>query len=105
MAIEQALEAVLLNIDEETEITRTLWFITDSQSTICLLEEGPGTQLNVIGRTPENATEASEHSINTVFQWVPGPRGIVGNKVEGEAAKLDHVCGTCSIDMSTQLTR
>ncbi len=50
MAIEQTLEAVLLNVDQELEFDRNLWMITDSQSAISSLQQGPGAQLNVIGQ-------------------------------------------------------
>ena len=38
MAIEQTLEAVLLNVDQELEFDRILWIITDSQSAIISLQ-------------------------------------------------------------------
>ena len=43
MAIEQTLEAVLLNVDQELEFDRILWIITDSQSAISflILQQGP----------------------------------------------------------------
>ena len=50
MAIEQTLEAVLLNIDQELEYDRKLWMITDSQSAISSLQQGPGAPLNAIGQ-------------------------------------------------------
>ena len=41
MAIEQTLDAVLLNVDQELEFDRILWIITDSQSAISSLQQGP----------------------------------------------------------------
>ena len=69
--------------------------ITDSQSVVSSLQQGPGAQMNVIGQNILSLLQKlSELSISTVFQWVPGHRGIPGNeaadKAAGEAGKLDQ---------------
>ena len=69
MAIEQTLEAVLLNVDQELEFDRTLWMITDSQSAISSLQQGPGAQLNVIGQNIWSLLQKlSEKRIKAVLQ-------------------------------------
>ncbi len=104
MAIEQTLEAVLLNIDQELEFERKLWVITDSQSAITSLQQGPAAQLNVIGQNIWSLLQKlCEQQIKAVFQWVPGHRGIPGNeaadKVAGERGKLDQ--SKVPIDLDT----
>ena len=93
IAIEQTLEAVLLHLDHEIEYDRTLWMITDSQSSVTTLRQGPGNQFCKIGGNIWRLiNELCEKSLKIVFQWIPGHKGIPGNeeadKIAGEASKL-----------------
>ena len=93
MAIEMVLEAVLLNLDPDIEFNRTLWLITDSQSSVSAISQGPGNYLDKIGNNIWSLiSKLNERSLKIVFQWVPGHKGIPGNeaadRVAGEASKL-----------------
>ena len=90
MAIEIALQYITDQLDDnEIEFDRSLWMITDSQSSIVTLQQGPGNQQTQIGNNIWCLMyKIKKHGVKINFQWVPGHRDIAGNEEADAAAGL-----------------
>ena len=86
-AINMGLEHMLDTPLPPTNFTTTdIWFLTDSQSSIITLEEGPVPSKNgTIFKIWNNIRYLSSH-YHIIFQWIPGHRGIPGNVIADAAA-------------------
>ena len=98
MAIEEALNYIHNNNNTikthrpAGKTKRTIWIITDSQSAITTLQQGPGNQYSKTGNTIWRIIIELSRMYNMKFQWIPGHKEIEGNeeadKIAGEATTL-----------------
>ncbi len=74
-------------MDPEVVFDRTGWVLTDSQSAISDLKQGPGSFSGKLGnKIWSHIKQLNEQSTKLVFQWIPWHKGIPGNEAADKAA-------------------